>query len=232
MHFELTADNAEFSRLIMEALAKEANKHLKKLPKKLTIPFRKSVEEVFRESHTYQQLINGELRGRFGFPNGTEAGFVGSILFAIRDDLHIDFTPVYSTSVDLYGGITIYVVKKTLEDILKANGAEFVVRSPSRKIYPNLTKDEPDRFNIKWVDWLLLQGDKIIVQDFSFVGGEGIGRSTKGVMRPTTNSSKWFRVPPDYSGTINDNWVTRTLDHHISLFADKWGSLIEQELTL
>lgn len=232
--FQLKESQGEFNILLMEALAKELNRELKKLPKKLTKPFQESVANVFRETDIFDSLLYGELRGMFGFPYATENLLVGSILTAIKDDLHIEFSEVFATSASFIGGLNVYVVKKTLQDILQAKGAEFDVDLSAKSTinsYPNLLENEPiTKFNIPWIKWLLLDGDKVQVSNFTFIGGEGKGRSNKGIMAATKNESRWFRLPKEYAGTINDNWITRTLDHYVSRFEGEWSVLIQKEL--
>ena len=60
---------------------------------------------------------------------------------------------------------------------------------------------------LDWLNWLLTRGDDIIVGDYSFIQKPGIGRSGLGAM----TAGGVFRIPPEYSGTQDDNFITRTL---------------------
>ena len=60
---------------------------------------------------------------------------------------------------------------------------------------------------LDWLNWLLTRGDDIIVGDYSFVERTGSGRSGLGDMV----AGGMFRIPPEYSGTGDDNFITRTL---------------------
>ena len=57
------------------------------------------------------------------------------------------------------------------------------------------------------MDWLLTQGDRIIVVNYMYNPQTGIGRSMLGNMK----EGGVFRVPPTFSGTVNDNFVTKAL---------------------
>ena len=57
------------------------------------------------------------------------------------------------------------------------------------------------------MDWLLNQGDRIIVVNYSYNPQLGIGRSRLGNMVESGS----FRVPPQFSGTPDDNFITRAL---------------------
>ena len=62
--------------------------------------------------------------------------------------------------------------------------------------------------DLHWLDWLLTRGDEIIVADYYYNPATGIGRSRLGNMK----QGGFFRVPPQYSGTTTDNFVTRALN--------------------
>lgn len=61
--------------------------------------------------------------------------------------------------------------------------------------------------NLHWLDWLLNRGDEIIVAGYQYDPQTGIGRSKLGNMK--TGGS--FRVPPEFSGTEQNNFITRAL---------------------
>jgi len=71
--------------------------------------------------------------------------------------------------------------------------------------------------NLHWLDWLLTKGDTIIVTNYHYNPGTGLGRSGLGNMTP----GGAFRVPPQYSGTTDNNFITRALS----------GTSQEQEIT-
>jgi hypothetical protein len=61
--------------------------------------------------------------------------------------------------------------------------------------------------DLHWLDWLLNRGDQIIVVGYEYNPQTGLGRSKLGNMK--TGGS--FRVPPEFSGTQENNFVTRAL---------------------
>lgn len=58
--------------------------------------------------------------------------------------------------------------------------------------------------DLHWMDWLLTRGDEIIIVGYRYDPGND-GRSGGGSM----TAGSGFRVNPLYSGTVNDNFVTR-----------------------
>lgn len=61
--------------------------------------------------------------------------------------------------------------------------------------------------DLHWLEWLLRRGDRIIVANYQYNPITGIGRSGLGVMIP----GGAFRVPPQFSGTEDNNFITRAL---------------------
>lgn len=61
--------------------------------------------------------------------------------------------------------------------------------------------------DLHWLQWLLLRGDEIIVIGYEYNPKTGIGRTKLGNMI----KGKGFRIPPQYSGTSNNNFITRSL---------------------
>lgn len=60
--------------------------------------------------------------------------------------------------------------------------------------------------DLHWLDWLLKRGDNIIVVNYQYNPQTGLGRSGLGNMIGGGS----FRVPPQFSGTESDNFITRS----------------------
>ena len=54
---------------------------------------------------------------------------------------------------------------------------------------------------------MLEYGDTIIVANYDYNPQTGLGRSSLGNMKDGTG----FRVPPEFSGTLTNNFITRAL---------------------
>lgn len=62
--------------------------------------------------------------------------------------------------------------------------------------------------DLHWLDWLLTQGDKIIIIGYRY---EPSGRGRSGVGSMKIGGS--FRVPPQFAGDIKDNFITRAFSN-------------------
>ncbi|NCA31122.1 MAG: hypothetical protein EBS93_10465 [Chitinophagia bacterium] len=73
-------------------------------------------------------------------------------------------------------------------------------------------------YNLPWLEWLLLEGNKIIVRKQQVEFGPNIAsRTGNAIMRP---SNKSWRVPSEFAGTITNNWITRAIDNSESQIYD------------
>lgn len=63
---------------------------------------------------------------------------------------------------------------------------------------------------IHWLEWLLTKGDTIVVGDFrvKYTPGNANSRSGGAIMIKKGS----FRIPPQFSGTLENNFITRSLD--------------------
>jgi hypothetical protein len=62
--------------------------------------------------------------------------------------------------------------------------------------------------DLHWLDWLLTKGDTIIISGYTYKAETGRGRSGGGFMK----EGGAFRVPPEYSGTLENNFVVRAFE--------------------
>jgi len=61
--------------------------------------------------------------------------------------------------------------------------------------------------DLHWLEWLLKRGDRTIIANYEYNPITGLGRSGLGIMIPGGS----FRVPPQFSGTEDNNFITRAL---------------------
>jgi hypothetical protein len=231
MYLELQDTNAEFRMKILQGLCTEMNKAMRGIVKRIEPDFKRVIDTCFTVTETYSSLLSGKLRGAFGFPNGTETRFVQAIMKAIKDDMHIVPLRCFTNGTQIAGGIQVNFVASTLENILNSPLASHTVQSQHN--YAFLTGPTAQSFKIPWMEWLLVEGDKIQVMDYSYIF-KFAGRSAHGIMVPTKKPGNFFsvaRVGPQFAGVVNNNWITRTLDDFSNYIEARWSDILERELT-
>ena len=187
MYIKLLDSTAQIEAKINKALAEEVNKKIRTQSSKIqsqVIPFVSS--SIMRQPEV-QSLAGGYLRGAFGLvdPNNSVDAIRQSVLSSIR------------------------IKVKTYNDKLQGGGIEINIQpSELAKLLSlpegHLIYEDGD---LHWLKWLLTLGDTTIVVNYEYVPGAGIGRSGLGSMKKGAS----FRVPPEFAGLIDNNFITRAL---------------------
>lgn len=182
---------AEIEQKVNQAIADIANKEL--ASKKL---------EILQKC---QNLVNGwilaqpeiislnssapdSLAGQFGLRPGQGTVATNNIINAIKDSITVKIAKFNNK---LQGGITVEFQPSDFINILNIPQGYTPINGGS----------------LHWIDWLLKRGDSIIIVNYQYNPKSGVGRSGLGQMIGGGS----FRVPPQFSGTEKDNFITRAL---------------------
>jgi hypothetical protein len=127
------------------------------------------------------------LAGQFGLTPGSSSSAVNSIISAVEQSIEVQFVP-FNNNLKR-GGLEINFQPSTFNNLL------------------GLSEGHTSYFggDLHWLSWLLTAGDLVIVANYQYNPQTGIGRSGLGNMVPGGS----FRVPPQFSGDINNNFITR-----------------------
>jgi hypothetical protein len=128
------------------------------------------------------------LAGQFGLLPGQAASATNSVINAIQDSITVKITQFNNK---LQGGITVEFQPSNFLNILNLSQGHTPIRGG----------------DLHWMDWLLKRGDSIIIVNYQYNPQSGVGRSGLGQMI----GGGAFRVPPQFSGTEKDNFITRAL---------------------
>ena len=211
LSIKLLETNKQIEEKILDALAFEVNKKIKKLADDISELIGPFILEQFKNTDTYRSLISGDLKIEFGFYDEFEYMYVDPILQKITDTIGVSYKTVSKKSWK--GSLKIYILNDDLNLILNHERASYISKTSGK--------------DIDWLEWLLLRGDSYIIADYNVLYGAGVGRSQGGIM---VQSSRPWRVLPEYAGTQYDNWLTRTLDAYGQFIADHIGKVIEENI--
>lgn len=209
----LREDNRSFRDKVLNAMVDKINGAIKRNHQRLTDSLRDTLGNIYRQTQTYQSLVDGRLAGHFGFFAGNGIKKAEAIVRALQNSLFINYRPIVVRAGYLDGGLTVKAIKSDLSDVLNLTEAEIVTPE--------------NGYILPWLEWLLLEGDRIIISDFSFEPRLGSGRSLKGIM---IKSNRPWRVPPEYSGTIRNNWLTRTIEADKTFLEDSFADTIDRHI--
>lgn len=191
MTLKIVDSNFQISKNIYSALAEVLNRNLKKNSNKVRSKIKSLIPNWIQEQPEIASLLDindpKSLNGQFKFIEGEANRAVNAIIMAITNSVEIEFEKIKN---NLDGGIVFYIQPDTFTNLLTLSEATI------------------SRTSIPWLDWLLNQGTKTIVYDLRYSSDDS-GRSGGGAI----SFGKTARVPPQFAGTSNDNFVTRAFEN-------------------
>ena len=188
-------DQAELERELFKELDRLLNKSMLRSAKELTPIIQGIVKKFLLESEELKALSSGDLIGDFGIRSTTAATVAQQIALNVAQTVEVK--PMIVSLKSKRGGLSLKVQPNDLQNVLSIPNGSYTYYS--RRYKKDVT--------INWLDWFLTKDDAIIVAKFHFEESAGAGRSGRGSMQ---KGSTW-RVRPEYSGTIDDNAITRAL---------------------
>lgn len=194
-----------FDRQFKSAVQKEINQALNKAKVEVVDYLKRAVRQALEDSPEYKSLINGDLSAQFGFVKGQEQSYVDPVIDYIINSIDVD---IDKFKYEIGGGYSIKLIVVDIDELSFIGKATYT-SSPSGE-------------NIEWLNWLLTQGNKIIIQNFYIRFGQFTSkksRSTRAIMVKKQGAS-WginssSKVPSGLSGTVDNNWFTRAISGYM-----------------
>ena len=187
-------DKNEFDRGVLSEISKVLNHELKPRQEILRQRFSAELRKAIESSPEVEALLNGKLRFEFGFVAGEEESYVNPMVDFASSRLTVKLHPINFLTGNTKLAFDVIYYDFDIESLLSVQNASYK------------SKGGP----VDWLAWLTLNGDNIVVDTHSIVYGYNqkyaYSRSNLAIMR---KSGKGYRVPPEYSGTEDDNFLTR-----------------------
>lgn len=192
--FKLLENNKIISDKILTALLPEINKYLKNKLQYIRTNLPPLVMNALTNAEEYSALIGGQLQYEFGIPDPVNK--LDEILRVWSNNVVIQYNAPIIAGSQLKSSFSFSIIRSDFSDVLSTDAA-FVI-------------DNLRGYQLPWLEWLLLEGNKIIIPKQEVViGPNKFSRTGYAVMR---QSNKSWRVPSQFAGTINNNWITRAID--------------------
>lgn len=192
IRFDIAETNAQVFKLAANAIADEFNDALSKAAKPMERRIRYVVSTAIQSQPEWYALNNGQLTEEFGLTHALSK--INAIMQIWMNSIIVDFQKFKLSGNALRGRFEIALIKRDWSDVLSAQEA--------------LQMTEKGQA-LPWLQWLLIEGDKVIIREYDIGYGLKPGRAGGKIM--IHNRGRW-RVPPQYAGTTNDNFVTRAID--------------------
>lgn len=142
----------------------------------------------------YNSLQNGQLKYEFGIPDVSSK--LAGLLNIWSNNIQYQYLKPTISNNKIKTTFIANTIRVDFADVLYTDYA--------------LVIDSTRGYSIPWLEWLLLDGNKILVNKSNVVlGPNKYSRTGNALMKP---SNKSWKVPSEFSGTQNDNWITRAID--------------------
>lgn len=175
---------------IILRLNKRANAAIPRMKDQLS----KLIKKELKKTLVYKEAVYGELRAHLGFIKGREKEIMDGIISIIADEVRVDFTDFVNTrGISITGGYTIYMVDSEFRNAL------------SSSLAVTINKGE----ELPWLEWLLKEGDRIIIAGYKIVMGSFPTSRSKEAIMVKGGIRPFWRVPSQFSGVENLNWITK-----------------------
>jgi hypothetical protein len=213
MNVSLPSD-AVLYRKLLGAARNHLNAAMHRAAPAIVLRVRDFCRELIEHVPEYGSLLNGELLGELGVPD--VKGRLEKVLETVARGVQVQVLPIRASGTQLSGGLRVYILRADFADVLALPAAEY----------------RSNEHLIPWLEWLLVEGDRIIVADHDIfydldAAQRARSRSGRALMRPGT---KGWRVPPEYSGVVDDNFLTRAFDGDPALVRAHLTNIVSQEL--
>lgn len=185
---KLVENDSAIKKMIQREMVRQLNKSFGAgIASKLRQQVLDNVLEWLMESPELRAIAYGPLKGDFGIPKGQSHVEANKIIDAVLKSIHIEIVPFDNS---LRGGL-----------VIRIQPADF--RNIFSRIEPVITEKGE---SLDWIRWLLERGDDIVIAKYHVVP-DSSGRSRSG--DALMSQGGMFRVRPEYSGTLDDNAITR-----------------------
>ncbi len=192
----LVESSKQIEAKINKALLIEVNKSINKAAIRMVGPIRQAVKASILSQPEVASLSGAQLAGEFGLPDGKSS--IEGIIDIWVNNITVVKKNATARGGQINAGLTINMIQRDYKDVLASSFA--TVRTLKGQELP-------------WLEWLLRFGDRAIIRDFDVsFDRRRLARSRSGLAIMVEGKGKRWRVPSQFAGTPQNNFVTRALD--------------------
>lgn len=152
------------------------------------------VRDSILSAPEYMSLVGGQLRYELGLVDASSK--IEGILNIWTNNIQYEYTPPIISGKRIKAQFSASLIRTDFSDVLYTDYAQMT--------------DTLRGYSLPWLEWLLLDGSKSIIDNYEVIfGSSPYSRTGSALMIPSNGS---WSVPNEYAGTIGDNWITRAID--------------------
>lgn len=192
--FRLLDNSKSIQDKILNAMLPEVQKMMDRGILKIKSNLPNIVRRAIENSEEYQSLQSGKLKYEFGIDNVDSK--LASLLTVWSTNISYNYQKPFIRTNTIGGSFSASMIRADFSDVLYADFAAVV--------------DTVRGYTLPWLEWLLLEGNKTIIKDYAVKFGPNRASRTGYAIMQSSKTS--WKVPSEFAGTLNDNWITRALD--------------------
>lgn len=194
INLKIIENNSTINKYILIALLPEVTNYMNNVMKYIKINLPEVVKNAIESSPEYQALSGGQLQFELGIPNINQK--LTGLLNIWMSNIVYDYKAPTITNNKIISNFSASMIRVDFNDVIYSDYA--------------IVKDAKG-YSLPWLEWLLTEGNKILVPSHEVIFGPSpYSRTGNAIMRK--NKNRGWKVPAQYAGTLNDNWITRALD--------------------
>lgn len=195
INVKILESNSQIESKILKALVTDCREYFNEALSIIQQELPQIIYSAITSRPEYVSLVSGKLRLELGIPDASVK--VANLINYWISNISYNYKKPTIEGNKIKGYINIELIKSDFSDILNSNDAMVI--------------DSLRAYSLPWLQWLLLDGNKVIVPRYNVVISPNPRSRTGGALMRISTSS--WKVPSEYAGTINDNWITRSIDN-------------------
>jgi len=152
------------------------------------------IKTAIENTPEYSSILSGKLKYEFGIPDSSIK--LNNLIDIWIENIRYPYMKPTIMRNKIKSTFEVNAIRVDFAEVLYSNDA--------------LVIDNIRGYNLPWLEWLLLEGNKTIISKQEVViGPNNFSRTGNAIMR---DSNKSWKVPAEFSGTVTNNWITRAID--------------------
>jgi len=196
IQYKILENQNNITKGVLKEILPEIVMDYKKGVKLVQVTLPSILHEIVTGAPEYGSLIGGQLRLELGIPDASSK--IARMIVNWTSNIQ------YNIKIPALAGHQIKASFKA--SLFKANFSE-VINTDDAKVYDRLRG-----YDLPWLQWLVFYGNIPIIDDYA-VEFRNTSRSRTGGAVMASSKQSWH-VPASYAGTIEDNWITRSISSH------------------
>jgi hypothetical protein len=190
---KILESNKEIEKAISVALLPQIDKFMTRVVNTIKSNIFILINNAIISQPEYESLTSGTLRAELGIPDASIR--IQQIIDRWISSAIVQYKPPRIVGNKIKTSLSVKIIKVDFSDVLSMEESQ--IKTDLGQVLP-------------WLQWLLLEGTSTIIKDYEVVFGPN-PRSRTGYAIMQGSSDSWG-VPPEYSGTLENNWITRAID--------------------